>query len=284
MSTLRVGAVAWKLRRVRSDGEFFAHLFDFVESAHRQGVEVLVFPELFVLELLSLEPGLAEKDVPKYLIQYDEVIQDWVARISKSSGLTLVAGSQFRENGEGILNTCVIGHPEYGLVRGDKNNLTAYERDVWRLRSGHGLARPHDHRLGVTICYDCEFPESGRSLAEEGVLVQCVPAFTETQQGFQRVRWCCQARAVENQNFVVHASLLGSLGREPVPQTYGSSAILCPSIEPFPANAVLDETPLNEEGMAVADLNFDDLARAREEGDVTNWKDRHRGDWTQIRQ
>src|SRR3569832_94081 len=127
---------------------------------------------------------------------------------------------------------------------------------MWQRVPGQNLIRMHDSRLGVTICYDSEFPESGRALAEEGVLVQCVPAFTETQRGFQRVRWSCRARAIENQNFVVHASLVGSLGREPAPSTYGSSAILTPSIEPFPIEAVLAETELGEEGVIVADLDL----------------------------
>ncbi len=276
---IRVATVAWKLRDIRRDSEFFGHFYDLVNEAHRQGAEVVVLPELQVLELLNLEKDLAEHKAARYLAQFAEAIEDWLKRISCSSGMTLVGGSYFKENGVGLVNVSAIADPARGLALGTKNNLTAYERDVWGLRPGHGLAKPHDARLGVTICYDCEFPESGRALAEEGVLVQCVPAFTETQRGFQRVRWSCKARAIENQNFVVHASLLGSLGREPVPSTYGSSAILTPSIEPFPIQAILAETSLGEEGVVVADLDLDMLEVARDSGDVRNWKDRHSGEW-----
>lgn len=277
--TLRAAVVAWELRAVRSDSEFFAHAYDFIESAHGAGANLIVFPELVVLELLQLEPDLAEHKAARYLAQFAKEFEGWVARIAASSGLTIVAGSHFRKVENGFANVCAIADPEHGVVLGAKNNLTTYERNTWGLQAGRGLAKPHDPRLGVTICYDSEFPESGRALAEEGVLVHAIPAFTETRYGFQRVRWSAHARAIENQNFVIHASLIGKLGREPVPSTYGSSAILTPSIEPFPVTCVLAETPLGEEGVVVADLDLDALAEAREQGDVRNWNDRHHGEW-----
>jgi predicted amidohydrolase len=282
-TVIRVAAVAWKLRDVRSDSEFFGHFYDLVNEAHAKGAEVVVLPELQVLELLNIEKDLAEHKAARYLAQYADAIEEWLRRISCSSGMTLIGGSYFKETPDGLVNVCAVADPARGLALGTKNNLTTYERQMWGLHPGHGLAKPHDARLGVTICYDSEFPESGRALAEEGVLVQCVPAFTETQRGFQRVRWSCKARAIENQNFVVHASLLGSLGREPAPSTYGSSAILTPSIEPFPVKSVLGETKLGEEGVVVADLDLDMLEKARESGDVRNWNDRHSGDWLMRR-
>lgn len=281
---MKVAAVAWKLRQIKGDSEFFGHFYDLINEAHSKGAEVVVLPELQVLELLNIEPDLAEHLAPRYLIQYADAIEEWLKRISSSSGMTLVGGSYFKETEQGIVNVCAIADPVRGLALGTKNNLTTYERQVWNLHPGHGLAKPHDARLGVTICYDSEFPESGRALAEEGVLVQCVPAFTETQRGFQRVRWSCKARAIENQNFVVHSSLLGTLGREPVPETYGSSAILTPSVEPFPVEAVLAETPLGEEGVAIAELDLSMLEEARDSGDVRNWNDRHSGEWLMRRE
>jgi predicted amidohydrolase len=277
--TIKVATVAWELRKIRSDSEFFGHFYDLVHEAHDKHAQVVVFPELQVLELLHIEPDLKERDVAKYLVQYADAIEEWIGRISDSSGMIIVGGSHFKETPDGIINCCAVGHPALGVMIGAKNNLTSYEQQMWGLARGEGLLRMHDSRMGVTICYDCEFPESGRALAEEGVLIQCVPSFTETQYGFQRVRWSCRARAIENQNYVVHASLLGSLGREPVPSTYGTSAILCPSLPLFPVSGVLAETPLGEEAVAIADLDLGLLDEARETGDVRNWNDRHRSEW-----
>ncbi len=276
---IRVAAVNWKLRPIRSDGEFFSHFYDLVERAHAAGAATIVVPELMVLELLHLEPDLPEVKVPRYLAQFSEAIEEWIQRISENSGLVLVGGSHFKETPEGIINACAVGHPSLGLVIGAKNNLTQYEKEVWGLATGKTLVKIPDRRLGVTICYDSEFPESGRALAEEGATIQCVPAFTETEHGFYRVRHCCHARAVENQIYVIHSSLVGDLGREPVPSTYGSSAILCPPLSPLPARGVLAETWFGEEDIAITDLDMDLLEEARSTGDVRNWHDRHSSAW-----
>lgn len=277
--TYKVAVVNWKLRPIAGDGDFFAHLFDFVNQAHEDDVNVLVLPELYLLELMQVQPEVKEVNVPKYLAQYGDVLEEWLQRISQSSGMIIVGGSHFKSTPTGIRNVCAVAHPQLGMAITEKNNLTHYEQEIWDIERGTGLTMMPDARLGVTICYDCEFPESGRALAENGVLLQCVPAFTETRHGFHRVRFCSHARAIENQVFVAHSSLVGNIGREPVTSTYGSSAILSPTVEPFPSNGVLAETRMNEEGIATATVDFDQLLEARQLGDVRNWHDRATSDW-----
>ena len=277
--TVRVAATALKVRKIRGDGGYFGHLHDLVSAAHDEAADVVVLPELHVLELLNLAPEVREHLVPKYLVQYAEAIESWVQRIADSSGMVIVGGSHFKETADGIKNVCAIGVPHQPPLLAEKNNLTSYEKEMWDLAHGEGLVRG-PFGLGVTVCYDSEFPEAGRQLAESGMLIQAVPAWTETRQGFQRVRWSCLARAVENQTFVVHAALLGSLDREPMPESFGSAAIIAPSVDPFPVDAILRETVMNEEGVVVADLDFDLLEQGRAGGEVTNWEDRHIGEWT----
>lgn len=275
---LRVASVAWKIRHVRSDSKYFGHFHDLVSIAHDEGAQLVVFPELHQMELLPLAPDLEADHAARYLVQFESAMEEWLARISKSSGMTIVGGSHFKASGDGIKNVAAIATPDGNIAYAEKNNLTVYEQEHWQLQRGRGLAGSCDG-LGVTVCYDMEFPEAGRALAEAGTLVHCVPSWTETQRGFQRVRWSCLARALENQIYVVHSSLVGDLGYEPVPTTYGSSAIVAPSVEPFPVDSILRETPLNEEGVVVADLDLELLAEARSHGEVTNWADRARGDW-----
>ena len=278
---IRVAAAAWEIRPARRDSSYFAHFYDLVSEAHDEGAKVLVVPELHVLELLPIVPDLDVQNAAKYLVQYSEAIEGWIKRISDSSGMIIVGGSHFKQSPDGIKNVCAIGIPNQELVFAEKNKLTTYERDMWEIQEGSGLAHLPSN-LGVTICYDSEFPESGRALAESGVLIQCVPSWTETQRGFQRVRWSCQARAVENQNFVIHSSLVGELGYEPVPHTFGSTAIIAPSVEPFPVNPILRETVPNEEGLVITDLDLEMLNEARTEGEVTNWIDRGNSTWTMV--
>lgn len=277
--SLRIASVAWKLRRNRSDGGYFAHWHDLVSEAHDEGAQVVVFPELHLLELLPLAKDVVPFEAADYLVQYGDAMEEWIGRISESSGMILVGGSHFKETPEGIKNVCAVGIPGQGLVLAEKNNLTVYERENWDIVPGRGLARL-PQGLGVNVCYDSEFPGAARALAESGMKTLCVPSWTETRRGFQRVRWSCLARSIENGCFVVHASLVGDLGAEPVPTTFGSSMIAAPSVDPFPIEAILRETELNEEGVVYADLDYDMLEEARANGEVRNWHDRDAGDWT----
>jgi predicted amidohydrolase len=277
--TIRAAVANWKLRSIRSDSHFWSHIQEFLIQANDDGAELVVLPELFCLELLHLEPKVSAEDAPKYLVQYSEAIEDWLQRMAMNSGMVIVGGSHFKADDEGdLLNVCPIAFPDGQVHFQEKNKLTVYERSDWGLRAGSGLENLPG-RLGVTVCYDSEFPEGSRVLAENGVLIQCVPAWTETRRGFQRVRWSCQARAIENQVFVLHSSLVGDIGREPAPESYGTSAILCPSMAPFPMEAVLAETRLNEDGLVVASLDVDALFASRNEGEVTNWQDRCSDSW-----
>jgi len=65
--------------------------------------------------------------------------------------------------------------------------------------------------IGILICYDVEFPELGRILADQGMNILFVPFLTDTRNGYSRVRHCAQARAIENECYVAIAGLVGNL-------------------------------------------------------------------------
>lgn len=276
---MRVGACAFKLREVSTDGDFFGHLYDFVESAYNNRVQLLVFPEFTILELAYLFPEIKEHEFPKYMAEYANQYCDWLTRMSANSGMAIVGGSHFEKRAPGFVNASFTVWPDGSTSKTYKNKLTQYEATVWNLQPGASLHKAADPQVATLICYDSEFPEAARLVCEAGAEVLAIPAFTETRHGFNRVRWCGHARTIENQIFVAHASLLGSLGREPVPQTFGNAAILSPPHDPFPLSGMLAETPLNEEGLAIAELDFDLLQKVREEGDVRNWNDRDSANW-----
>ena len=64
-------------------------------------------------------------------------------------------------------------------------------------------------KIGVVICYDVEFPELSRLMADEGMNILFVPFLTDTQNGYTRVKHCAQARAIENQCYVVGVNRVG---------------------------------------------------------------------------
>lgn len=258
---MRVAAISFE---VRSDTTgFYEELEATIGRAVESGASLIVLPELVILGRCAGDPDTVAGHAQEFVSRLTSMSQD--------HGVTIVGGSHIERRGEALHNVCAVAMPDGEIHRVDKHVLTQWERHEWMLVPGSRSTPIGD--LGVLICYDSEFPELARPLCRQGVRVLCVPAYTETQQGFQRVRWGCLARAVENQVFVVHASLVGSLGGEPVPSTYGSSAVIAPSMPPFPESAILEETPLNEPAIAIADLDFGDLECARTRGDVRNWTD-----------
>lgn len=271
--TLTVAACNWQIRPARCFQDFADHFLAVLDAVG--DCDVVVLPELIVLELFPLIPSGNVSD----LIRFQEPFEELARASARERGFTLVAGTHLATEGDTVSHVCHVYTPDGKSTSQPKNVLTQFESQEWELTSKPKLSRQSDPELGVLVCYDSEFPEAGRALAESGVLILCVPSYTETEYGFHRVRYSCHARAIENQIFVAHAALTGSLGAEPVPSTFGSSAIIGPSVAPFPSHGVIAESGLNDESFAKATLDLDALLRSRSEGDVRNWHDRHASPW-----
>jgi len=139
-------------------------------------------------------------------------------------------------------------------------------------------------KVAILICYDAEFPELGRRLAEQGVQIIFVPFCTDTATGYYRVRHCAQARAIENECYVV---ISGSVGNLPkvinMDIQYAQSAVLSPSDFAFPDKGVVSEATANAEITLITDVDLDDLKDLHVRGSVRNLKQRrkdlYRADW-----
>lgn len=273
---MKIAAVNWKLREIKDEEEFYDHLRELLDQC--RDCDLIVLPELFSLELLPITGAKEDEEIPAALAHYHLrtffYLDEW--RKAKADRLLLVHGSHIAWSRGFHVNRCEMTTSVDSAIV-EKQVLTEWEQAIGVQAGDAGLQCLKSHLVGVTICLDAEFPASGRALAEAGMLFQCVPAWTETLHGFQRVRWACQARAVENQVCVIHSSLVGRVGNE---ESHGSSAIIVPPHLPFPLDPVLAETPMDEEGIAFAEVDPEDLLRCREMGEVRNWRDRDLGDWT----
>jgi predicted amidohydrolase len=279
MDTLKVAAVSWEVREIGSLDEFLDHATELVSQAIKQGGQLIVLPESIDLERISYHGRIPQNEVAKTLAPDFPTVRAHFESLAKANDVTIVAGTHLNQQSDDFFNSALICNPQTSFLQ-NKNNLTQWEVSEWLIAEGKGLQIEPILNIGTLVCYDSEFPDAAKSLCESGAKIITVPAYTETVRGFNRVRWSCHARAVECQVFLIHASLVGSLGREPIPQTHGTSAILCPSVEPFNESGILAETHFNQEGIAIADLQLDLIEVARNQDDVRNWHDRNKGDWT----
>ncbi len=173
--------------------------------------------------------------------------------------------------GQGVghmLNTAYYFTPNGNVFEQDKIHRTRWEREKWNTDAGdklHLFETPFG-KIAILICYDIEFPELARMVCEAGADILMVPSCTDDRQGFLRVRYCCHARAIENQVFVVMTSTVGNLPVEGLGMHYGQAAIITPSDFSFARDGIAAEGTPNIEQIIVADVDLQDLVSNRLSG------------------
>jgi predicted amidohydrolase/GNAT superfamily N-acetyltransferase len=276
---VRVATVQYGQRRVASFEEFATQIEYFVDVAADYGADFVVFPELFTLQLLSIEnQALGPADAIRSLSGYTERFCELTTRLAVKYNINLIAGSHPTRMPDGdIHNNCYVALRDGALHVREKLHPTPNERHWWKIAGGEGAETIATDcgPIGIMICYDAEFPELGRHLTDQGALLFFVPFCTDTREGYLRVRYSAQARAIENQCYVVLSGNVGNLpGVNNFDIQYAQSCILTPCDFPFARDGVASDTTPNVEMVAFADLRLDALVQARANGTVQNLKDR----------
>lgn len=278
-ASIAVAAVQWRFTGVEDPEQWFARARDALAEARTGGAELVVFPEYVGAELLSAEPTvLPPAQAIARSAAWQPALDAFWAEQAQALGLAIVAGSQLTRDGSGrTVNLCTVALPDGSLHHRGKVHPTPNEREVWGLAGADG-AEPLEWdglRFGVAICYDCEFPELPRHLADRGADLLCVPYCTETEAGHWRVRHCAAARAVENQCCVITAGLTGDLPRvHNLDRHWADSAILTPCDLGFPADGVLAAAGPERHAVLVARVDLAALRALRQTGTVRNRADR----------
>ncbi len=280
---VRVGAVQWQMREFDSVEAVLQQVEYFVDALSGYKSDFAVFPELFNGPLMGLQDRAAQRDqmaAIRFLAGFTERFKAELSRMAVSYNINIVAGSMI-EAGEDdrLYNVSYLCHRDGELECQAKLHITPQERRDWVIEGGDDLQvfDTDAGRVGILICYDVEFPELGRLLAEQELDILFVPFWTDTKNGYLRVRHCAQARAIENECYVV---LCGSVGNVPSIENldiqYAQSSVFSPSDFLFPHDAVLAETTPNTEMIMFSDLDLTRLTMVRNEGSVTNLKDRRK--------
>jgi predicted amidohydrolase len=130
-------------------------------------------------------------------------------------------------------------------------------------------------RIAILMGYDIEFPELARIAVDQGADILFVPINADERQAYLRMRYCAQARCIENSVYAVLAGCVGNLPDvEHADIHYAQSAILTPSDFYFSRDGVAAECEANIETVIFAELDLALLARHRRKGSVRNWEDR----------
>lgn len=282
---VRICAVQYQMRRVADFDEFAKQCAYFVDVASDYKADFILFPELFTMQLLSFiqaeRPGLAVRKLAEYTPKYLELFSGLALR----HDINIIGGSIFSIEDERLYNIAYLFHRNGGIDKQYKLHVTPNERRWWGVEPGHKLEvfDTDKGKVSIQICYDVEFPELGRIAAEQGAEIFFVPFSTDERYGYLRVRYCAQARCIENHVYVALAGNVGNLPDvENMDIQYAQSGILTPSDIPFSRDAVAAECTPNIETVIVEDVDLELLSRHRQTGNVLNWKDR-RTDLYEVR-
>jgi predicted amidohydrolase/ribosomal protein S18 acetylase RimI-like enzyme len=274
---VRIACVQYQMRKVRSFAEFARQVTYFVDIAADYQSDFILLPELFSVQLLSMTETLSALEGMRKLADYKVKFVDLVRGLAVRYGLTIIGGSHPVQDGERLLNVCFVCLPSGLVVPQPKLHITPNERRWWGISGGHSLQVVDTPlcKVGVLICYDIEFPEAARYLADEGAEIIFVPFCTDNRQGYLRVRYCAQARAIENQIYVAMAGNVGNLPDvSNMDIQYGQACVLTPSDFAFARDGIKAEADSNEETLLICDLDLDDLHESRSGGTVTPRLDR----------
>jgi predicted amidohydrolase/predicted N-acetyltransferase YhbS len=277
--SVRVATVQYQQRMISSFEEFMSTIEYFVDVCADYRSDFCVFPELITLQLLAFEERkLSPADSIAALTAYTPRLVEKMRDLAISYNINIIGGSHPTRMEDGDIHNVAYVFLRDGQVHTqEKIHPTPSERQWWNIKGGDKLASIATDcgPIGVLICYDSEFPELARKLADEGARLLFVPFCTDNRQGYLRVRYCSQARAIENQCYVVMSGNVGNLPNvENMDINYAQSCILTPCDFPFARDGVAADTTENVETVAVADLDMTSLSWARAQGTVRNLRDR----------
>jgi predicted amidohydrolase/ribosomal protein S18 acetylase RimI-like enzyme len=276
--SIRVTTVQIGAKRFADHEAFFDHLRYFVEVAADYGSDFVVFPELVTLLMLSSEPELPPHEAIRRLTEFTPEYVDRLQKFALDKNINIIGGSHPTVADDGdIQNVCYVFLRDGSIHAQEKLHPTPDERDYWGIVGGDSVdvIDTDCGPIGVMVCYDSEFPEVARRLADQGARILFVPYCTDTRHGHLRVRYCAQARAIENQCYVVTSGITGNLANvDNLDINYAQSAILTPCDMPFARDGIASETSENVEMVAVAELSLSTVRWARAQGAVRNLRDR----------
>lgn len=276
-SVIRLGLVQWQMRPLANLEALFEQSEFFIDVVSGYNSDFVLFPELFIAPLMADYNHLTEADAIREISHFTEPIRKKFQEFAIAYNINIITGSMpFTEDGN-LYNVGFLCKRDGTSEMYTKIHITPNEVQYWGMKGGSEI-RTFDTdcgKIGIMICYDVEFPEMARLMADEGMEILFVPFLTDTQNAYTRVKLCAQARAIENECYVAIAGCVGNLPKvNNMDIQYAQAAVFTPSDFAFPSNGIKAEATPNTEMTLIADVDLDMLKKLHEMGSVRILKDR----------
>jgi len=276
---VRISVIQYMLKKITSFEEFARQCEYFVDVSSTYKSDFAVFPEIFTTQLLSfLDKKVPSKQVKK-LTEFTEDYIKLFSELAVNYNVNIIGGTHFVQENDHIYNVAYLFRRNGTIDKQYKLHITPNEKKWWGIRPGNEI-KVFDTdcgKISILICYDIQFPELARIVTEKGANIIFVPFCTDDRQGYLRVRYCAQARAIENQVYTAIAGTVGNLTHvENMDVQYAESGIFTPSDFPFPWDGIVGQCNPNIETIVVGDVDLEILRRNRINGTVTHLKNRRK--------
>ena len=276
-SVIRLGLVQWQMRQLNNLEALFEQCEFFVDVVSGYGSDFALFPELFIAPLMADYNYLSEAEAIRELAKHSDPIRKRFQELAISYNINIITGSMpYLENGT-LYNVGFLCKRDGTSEMYAKIHVTPNEVQHWGMTGGSTIKTFDTDcgKIGIMICYDVEFPELSRLMADEGMNILFVPFLTDTQNAYTRVKHCAQARAIENECYVAIAGCVGNLPKvNNMDIQYAQSAVFTPSDFAFPSNGIKAEATTNTEMTLIVDVDLNLLKELHEHGSVRILKDR----------
>ncbi|MFY4774113.1 GNAT family N-acetyltransferase [Metabacillus sp. RGM 3146] len=277
---VRICVVQYQMKLINSFEEFATQVEYYTDVASDAAADFAVFPELFTTQLMSFAHEKTPSLSIRRLTEFTEDYINLFTELAVKYNINIIGGSHVVEEEDGdIYNIAYLFRRDGTIEKQYKIHITPNERKWWGISPGDEVQvfDTDCGKIAIQICYDIEFPELARIATDKGAKIIFTPFCTEDRQGYLRVRYCAQARAVENQVYTVISGTVGNLPQtENMDIQYAQSAIFSPSDFEYARDGIVGECNPNIEMVVIGDVDLEILRRQRQSGTVRQLRDRRR--------
>lgn len=274
---VRICAVQYQMREIKGFEDFARQCEYFVDVASDYKSDFILFPENLTTQLLTYlkpaRPGQAVRNLAEFTPHYLELF----SKLAIKYDINIIGGTHFTLENDHLYNAAYLFKRNGGIGKQYKLHITPDERRWWGVEPGNKIEtfETDKARISIQVGHDIAFPEVSRIAAEQHAQIVFVPFTTDERYAYLRVRYCAQARCIENHMYVAIAGTVGNLPAvENMDIQYAQSGIFTPSDIPFTRDAISSECSPNIETVIIDDVDLELLKRHHQTGSVLNWKDR----------
>lgn len=275
---LRLGLLQHPVERPASIAAWGAKLDHWIGQA-KERADLLVLPEYACVELGAALVGRDETDEATELaamVANAETILAEMRAAAIRNAIWLLPGTLPMRLGGRVISRAPLIAPDGRMAFQDKRIMTRFEAERWGVSPG---ASPHVFdtpwgRIGISICYDVEFPKHVRAQVEAGAWAILAPSCTDSRHGATRVLVSAAARAIENQCYVATTPTVGEAPwSAALDVNCGRATVFGPADRGFPEDGVLAAGTPDTPGWVFATLDPALIEAVREHGAVRNHRD-----------